>query len=40
MKKLITLALALIFLAGLGISYSQAQTADEIIDNYFENTGG
>ncbi|MCZ6520710.1 MAG: outer membrane lipoprotein-sorting protein [Bacteroidetes bacterium] len=40
MKKLLTLALALIFLTGLGISYSRAQTADEIIDNYFENTGG
>ena len=37
MRTFRTLTLALIFLCSMGM---QAQTADEIIDTYFENTGG
>ena len=38
MKTLKTTLIALFLLAGT--SFTQAQTADEIITNYFENTGG
>lgn len=38
MKKMQLLALAILFVGA--ISVSKAQTADEIIGNFFENTGG
>ena len=36
MKRMKVMVLALIF----AVSWAQAQTADEIVKNYFENTGG